>query len=102
MLVIATPLSLLEKLRRDADGAAWDRFVALYSPLLYQWARRIGLESADAADLVQEVFTLLVRKLPDFQYDPDKTFRGWLWTVTLNKWRERQRRQRPETNEQVD
>src|SRR5207247_788531 len=32
----------------------------------------------DAADLVQEVFKVLVRKLPEFTYDRDRTFRGWL------------------------
>jgi RNA polymerase sigma-70 factor (ECF subfamily) len=86
-----TPASLLERLRRPDEQAAWARFVDLYSPLIYYWARRVGLQPHDAADLVQEVFTLLVRKLPEFTYDRHKTFRGWLRTVTLNKWRERRR-----------
>jgi RNA polymerase sigma-70 factor (ECF subfamily) len=50
------------------------------------------MQEADAADLVQEVFIILVRKLPDFEYDPGKGFRHWLRTVTLNKWREILRR----------
>jgi hypothetical protein len=29
-----TPVSLLEQLRQPADPSAWDRFVALYTPLL--------------------------------------------------------------------
>src|SRR5665811_132490 len=40
---------------------------------------------------VQDVFTVLVRKLPAFRYDPHKTFRGWLRTVALNKWRDNRR-----------
>ncbi len=64
----------------------------LYTPLLFVWARRVGLQESDAADLVQEVFTLLVHKLPDFVYDKGKTFRGWLRTVALNQWRAGQRR----------
>ena len=56
------------------------------------WARRLGLQPADAADLVQDVFTTLVQKLPTFSYDNHKRFRGWLWTVTRNKWREKHRR----------
>jgi RNA polymerase sigma-70 factor (ECF subfamily) len=80
-------------LRQPDEQAAWERFVQLYTPLLYQWARRLGLQGQDAADLLQDVFTVLVRKLPDFHYDPDKRFRGWLWTVTVNKARERRRRQ---------
>jgi RNA polymerase sigma-70 factor (ECF subfamily) len=33
-----------------------------------------------------------VRKLPEFRYDSGQRFRGWLWTVTVNKCRERRRR----------
>ncbi len=87
-----TPASLLERLRERSDRTAWDRLVELYTPLLYYWARRVGLQQTDAADLVQEVFATLVQKLPEFAYDPTKSFRGWLRTITLNKWREKQRR----------
>jgi RNA polymerase sigma-70 factor (ECF subfamily) len=87
-----TPASLLERLRQPNQQAAWARFVALYTPLLYHWARRVGLSSPQAGDLVQEVLLLLVRKLPEFVYDPRKSFRAWLRTVTLNKWRESLRR----------
>src|ERR1700722_8068145 len=87
-----TSASLLERLRHPEDPKAWARFVELYTPLLYFWARRTGLQEADAADLVQEVLTLLFRKLPEFTYDPKRSFRGWLRTLTLNKWRETRRR----------
>ena len=87
-----TPASLLERLRRPTDEAAWDRFVRLYTPLIYTWARRAGLQSADAADLVKEVLTTLVRTLPEFTYQKQQSFRAWLRTVTLNKWRDRCRR----------
>ncbi|MFO0863312.1 MAG: sigma-70 family RNA polymerase sigma factor [Gemmataceae bacterium] len=87
----STPLSLLERLRTPSS-TDWEQFVRLYTPLLNAWASRAGLQQADAADLVQEVLTLLMAKLPEFQYDPRKRFRSWLRTVTLNKWRERQRR----------
>jgi RNA polymerase sigma-70 factor (ECF subfamily) len=82
-----TPVSLLERLRQPAEQAAWTRFVDLYTPLLYAWARRLGLQPQDAADVVQEVFVVLVRKLPEFAYDPGQSFRGWLRTVLHNKWR---------------
>jgi RNA polymerase sigma-70 factor (ECF subfamily) len=87
-----TPASLLERLRQPAQEAAWARFVQLYTPLLFAWARRLGLRDADAADLVQEVLMLLVRKLPEFTYDRNRSFRAWLRTVTLNCWRNRCRR----------
>jgi RNA polymerase sigma-70 factor, ECF subfamily len=90
-----TPASLLERLRDPADAAARDRFVELYTPLLFLWARRAGLQDADGADLVQEVLVSLLQKLPAFTYDRDRSFRRWLRTVLLNKWRELRRRRCP-------
>jgi RNA polymerase sigma-70 factor (ECF subfamily) len=87
-----TSVSLLERLRRSEESDAWPRFVRLYTPLLFYWARRRGLKQDDAADLVQEVLTVLEQKLPEFNYEPGKSFRRWLHTITLNKWRERGRR----------
>src|SRR5262249_54081307 len=100
--MLETSLSLLQRLRTPGDQPAWDRFVELYTPLLFCWARRLGLQDPDTADLVQEVFALLVRKLPEFEYDPGKGFRNWLRTVTLNKGRDLLRKQaavRAHTNE---
>jgi len=86
-----TPLSLLMRLRHP-DEKAWAQFVDLYTPLLYYWALRRGLQESDAADLVQDVFVLLYRKLPAFTYDRQRGFRNWLRTVLLNKWRDARRR----------
>ena len=90
---LATPVSLLASLRGADNAAAWGRFAEMYTPLLFHWAKRSGLQDADAADLVQEVFAVLVRKLPAFRYESGGSFRGWLHTVLLNKWRELRRRQ---------
>jgi RNA polymerase sigma-70 factor (ECF subfamily) len=79
---------LLERLRGDRDETAWRRFVYLYAPLLLGWARRLGLQDADAADLVQDVFARLVSKLPTLRYDPKQSFRAWLRTLLLNQWRD--------------
>jgi RNA polymerase sigma-70 factor (ECF subfamily) len=87
-----TSVSLLERLRDPDDQAAWNRLVEVYTPFLYHWARSMQLQEADADDLVQEVFVVLVRRLSHFVYDPQESFRAWLRTVTQNKWRERQRR----------
>ena len=80
-----TSLSLLDRVRaHDAD--AWRRFVTLYSPLVYAWAKRCGLRNQDAADVLQEVFHAVARDLARFR--PGGSFRGWLWTVTRNKVRD--------------
>ena len=60
--------------------------------MIYVWGRRVGLQPADAADLVQDVLTTLVRNLPEFHYQQQGSFRAWLRTVTLNKWRDSCRR----------
>jgi RNA polymerase sigma-70 factor (ECF subfamily) len=88
-----TSTSLLVRLRQAAEPEAWRRFAELYTPLLYYWARRLGLGEPDAADLVQDVFLKLVLKLPEFQYDRARSFRSWLRTVLINQWRTNHRRQ---------
>jgi RNA polymerase sigma-70 factor, ECF subfamily len=92
----STPVTLLQRLRRPNDAAAWSQFVHLYSPLLYGWARRAGLSETDAADLLQDVFTTLLQELPRFDYQPGKSFRAWMRTVLLNRWRTLQRRRSPQ------
>ena len=87
-----TPVSLLERLRQPTDHQAWSRFVLLYTPLLHFWVRSTGFTPTDADDLVQEVFASLLLKMPEFRYEKDKSFRGWLRTLAVNKWREINRR----------
>lgn len=92
----STSLSLLERLRQSGDNDAWARFVDLYTPLLYYWLRREGLQPSDIEDVVQDVFLHLTRKFADFVYDKDKgRFRAWLRTVTANKLRDRRKRRTP-------
>ena len=91
-----TSESLLFRLQQHAnsdeiDQSAWESFVGLYTPLLLHWARKVGLKQPDAADLIQEVLAIVFRRLPDLKYDRQGSFRGWLRTVTLNKYRERLR-----------
>lgn len=91
-----TPASLLDRMTGSPDTAAWERFVRLFTPLMDRWARRLSVPETDAADLIQDVFVVLVRRLPHFRYDPSKSFRAWLWTVfrhSVLAWREGRSRQ---------
>ena len=81
-----------EREEREVDQSAWETFVGLYTPLMFYWARKVGLKQADAADLVQEVLAIVFRRLPDLNYDRQGSFRGWLRTITLNKFREKRRK----------
>ncbi len=78
-------------------STAWSRFVELYTPLIFYWSRKVGLQNQDAADLVQDVLSISFQKLPQWEYDPTKSFRGWLRTVTLNRHRELCRKKSPTT-----
>jgi RNA polymerase sigma-70 factor (ECF subfamily) len=86
-----TPRTLLERLCRANDSRDWERFVELYTPVLFHWVRKLGLPPADAADAVQDVFLQLTQKLPAFRYDRSQRFRGWLWTLVRNKVADRRR-----------
>src|ERR671937_61317 len=81
-----TRASLLVQLRDGSNQGAWREFVEIYGPVVYGFARRRGLQDADAADLMQDVLRSVARNAPKMEYDPGRgTFRGWLYTVTRNK-----------------
>ena len=64
------------------DNAAWQRLVTIYGPLIYQWARRTGLQPTDAADAMQDTLASVWTTIAKF--DPavaGATFRGWLLTI---------------------
>jgi RNA polymerase sigma factor (sigma-70 family) len=81
-----TRASLLVRLRDPHDGDAWKEFVRLYASVIYGFARKRGLQDADAADLMQEVLRSVAGAVGRLDYDPGKgTFRGWLYSITRNK-----------------
>ncbi len=94
-----TPVSLLERIRFGNNASAWERLVELYTPLLFHWARQQGLQLSDAADVVQDVLSILIQKLPTLEYDPTRSFHAWLKTVFLNRVRTLQRSQARQTCE---
>jgi RNA polymerase sigma-70 factor (ECF subfamily) len=91
----ATRPSLLMRLRDLGDREAWETFVALYAPLVYGFACKYGLQDADAADLTQEVLCSVTGAARRLEYDPSRgSFRGWLYRVTANRFRDQLRARR--------
>jgi RNA polymerase sigma-70 factor (ECF subfamily) len=93
----STSASLLDRLRRDPQSAAWQRLVEIYEPLVRGWLRQHRLVESDADDVVQEVMTVVVRRLKDFEHNGRiGAFRTWLRTITANclrdHWRSGRRR----------
>jgi RNA polymerase sigma-70 factor (ECF subfamily) len=67
-------------LRNLDDREGWRTFFDLYWRLLYNVARRSGLDDADAQDVVQETVVGVARHMPEFRYDPARgTFKQWLF-----------------------
>jgi RNA polymerase sigma factor (sigma-70 family) len=81
-----TRLSLLVQIRDGKNQHAWQEFVKLYGPVVYGFARKRGLQDADAADLMQDVLRSVSAAIGRLDYDRSQgTFRGWLFTITRNK-----------------
>lgn len=81
-----TRVSLLVQIRDQGNRAAWQEFTALYGPVIYGFARKRGLQDADAADLMQDVLRSISTAIGRLDYDRRRgTFRGWLFTITRNK-----------------
>ena len=81
-----TRASLLVQLRDISNHSAWQEFMQLYGPVVYGFARKRGLQDADAADLMQDVMRSVSTAIGRLEYDRSQgTFRGWLFTITRNK-----------------
>jgi RNA polymerase sigma-70 factor (ECF subfamily) len=90
-----THSSLLLRLRDARDEEAWGHCVQLYAPLVYQYARRHGLQDADSADVAQEVMRALMHDACRLdQIHRQGSLRSWLFTVTHHKVYDVQQRER--------
>jgi len=80
-----TPVPLLEELAIAGSEAGWERFVFLYEPFLRGQLRRYGLQHCDEADLIQEVFAVVLRRLPEFRHNGKSgAFRAWLREIVVH------------------
>jgi RNA polymerase sigma factor (sigma-70 family) len=65
---------------RNGDQQAWDALVERYAPLIWSICRRHRLDGADAEDVGQSIWLLLVNHLGNVR-DP-AALPGWLATTT--------------------
>lgn len=92
-----TRVTLLGRLRHDpTNQAIWAEFVDHYGGKIYSWCRKWNLQDADAQDVTQNVLLKLADKMRTFEYDPARSFRAWLKTLTHHAWSDYlQTRRRP-------
>ena len=79
-----------------ADKRNISDIISTYSKRLMGFIRRRVSNPADAEDILQDVFYQLIGST-----QPIEQLSGWLFTVTRNKIKDRQRKQRPDLLEDV-
>lgn len=73
------------RLQDAEDMAAWDEFSAIYGPVVFNVATSRGFQSADAENLVQEVFMAVASSVSNWlQRDDRGSFRAWLLRIARN------------------
>lgn len=83
---LVTRRTLLSRLRNLDDQESWRTFFNLYWRLVYNVARKSGLDDAGAQEIVQDTVIAVARKMPGFRYDPERgTFRQWLLRITRRR-----------------
>ena len=77
--------TLIQRLKSQNDDQAWQTFEETYRRYIYTVLRKMGVAHDEAVDLQQEILVKLWKKLPTFEYQPDKArFRTWLCRVVRN------------------
>lgn len=80
-----THASLLARLSKGSDRAAWAEFHDRYADLIRGFASRQGVQSNECDDVLQDALLALTQAMPGFVYDPAKgKFRSYLKTVVLH------------------
>lgn len=70
--------TLLRRVQRSDDQAAWSELVNRYSPMLERWTRAHFGNRVDVDEVSQRIWCELVHRLPGFNYDSKRSFRAWL------------------------
>ncbi len=100
---LPTRQSLLSRLKNWDDHDSWRDFFEMYWRLIYDVARKAGLQDAEAQDVVQETIVAVAGQMQDFRYDPTRgRFKGWLCQITRRRIADQLRKRYRETNRQPD
>ena len=77
-----TTTQVLEDLRGSNDTIAWISFRDHFYPVIFNFARKLGLSETDAEDAAQEVMLTFVRAFRDGKYSKEKgRLSNWLFGI---------------------
>lgn len=87
-----TSVSFLNSLQADDNSRSWHEFIQLYSPLIRIWLGSQNVREQERDDVAQEVMSVVLKRLPEFQRQRTGSFRNWLKTITLFCWQNYRRK----------
>ena len=71
---------VLDRCRRN-EASAWRELYVDHADRVWRFAERLGVAPADLPDVLQEVFVVVFRRLPDF--DGRARFTTWLFGIAV-------------------
>ena len=93
--IYATRSTLLVRLKDLDNQQAWQEFFDVYWTLLFNFARRAGLNEPDAEEVVMDTVETVARKIEDFEYNRQTgRFKSWLLTIVRFKLGDRFRKKK--------
>ena len=93
--IYATRSTLLVRLKDLDNQQAWQEFFDVYWTLLFNFARRAGLNESDAEEVVMDTVETVARKIEDFEYNRQTgRFKSWLLTIVRFKLGDRFRKRK--------
>jgi RNA polymerase sigma-70 factor (ECF subfamily) len=79
---------VVERCRRN-EATAWRELYVEHAPRVWRFAERLGVAAADLPDVLQEVFVVVFRRMPDF--DGRVLFTTWLFGIAIRVVRSHRR-----------
>ncbi len=76
-----TDPQLLQDIKDGCNEEAWRKFHDKYKYFIRNIATRYNVPAADRDGVVVDVLAELWRTRDRFEYDPERTFRGWLYQM---------------------
>jgi RNA polymerase sigma-70 factor, ECF subfamily len=94
----------LDLVRRaqHGDTGALQELVIKYQKWVYSLCYRVLGNHADADDIAQETFVAIYRHINKFKPQPNATFAGWIYRITINLCRNQIRKQKRHREDSLD